>query len=317
MTQPTNTFDSFDAIGNREDLSDIISIVDQEKTPFMSAVAGSGKATARLHEWQTDALDTAANNAVVEGDDIDGDSITPTVREANRIQISEKSVTVSDVQNLVDSAGRKDETAYQVERQTRSIKRDMETSLLDNNAAVVGNSTTPSEMGGFPAWITTNASVGVGGSAAGSSGGGTIAARVDGTQRAFTEILLKDVLKQGADSGANFDHILLGSFNKQKFSTFSGGATRQSMDTSKSIVNNIEIYVGDFGEQKVMFSPQQRDRDALLMDSELLKVAFLENLVLFDLARTGAAEKKAMRVHYTLEINNEKGNGIVADLNTS
>jgi len=315
MTQPTETFDSYDAVGTREDLSDIISIVEQEKTPFTSVVAGTSTATQRLHEWQTDSLDTAANNAVVEGDDIVGDAITATTREANRIQISEKSVTVSDVQNMVNNAGRKSEIAYQVEKQTKSIKRDMEKALLDNNAAVVGNATTASEMGGFPAWIQTNENTI--GAAGGSSGSGTIAARTDGTQRAFTELLLKDVLKQGADSGANFDHILLGSFNKQKFSTFSGGSTRFSEDSSKAIVNTVDVYIGDFGEQKVMFSPQQRARDCLVMDSSLLNIAYLQNLTMFDLARTGASEKKAMRVHYTLEILNEKGNGGVFDLTTA
>ena len=71
MTQPTNTFDSYDAIGNREDLTDIITVVAQELTPLMSKIAGTVKATARLHEWQTDDLDTAADNAKVEGDDVD------------------------------------------------------------------------------------------------------------------------------------------------------------------------------------------------------------------------------------------------------
>lgn len=317
MAQPTNTFSSFDAIGNREDLSDIIKIVDQEKTPFMSSIAGTSKATARFHEWQTDALDSAsATNAVIEGDDVDGDSITATVRVGNRIQISDKAVTVTDLQNLVDSAGRDQELAYQINRQTRSIKRDMEASLLANNASVTGNDTLASELGGLPSWITTNESRGAGGSSTGFSSGNTVAA-TDGTQRAFTEILLKDVLLQGANSGADFSDILLGAFNKQQMSTFSGGSTRNIDAVAKKVVNTVDVYIGDFGEMKVHFSPQNRDRDGIIVDRNLVNVAFLQNLELRELARTGRTEKRMMNVYFTLEVLNEKGCGIVADLTTS
>jgi len=312
MTQPTNTFSSYDAIGNREDLSDIIKIVDQEKTPFMSSIAGTTKATARLHEWQTDSLDSAsATNAVVEGDDVVGDAITPTARKGNRIQISEKAVTVTDLQNMLDSAGRDEELAYQINRQSRSIKRDMEASLLANNAAVVGNDTTAAELGGLVAWVNTNVSTD------GTAGDDGTTAAIDGTPRAFTEDLLKDVLKSGADSGADFSDILVGSFNKQVFSTFNGGSTFNIDASDKKIVNTIDVYVGDFGQMKVHFSPQQRGRDCLIVDRNLVNVAYVQNLSMDELAKTGRTEKRMMNVYYTLEVLNEKGTGAVLDLTTS
>ena len=64
-----NTFQTFQAKGNREDLSDIIYNISPTDTPFMSAI-GKEKATGTSHDWQTDALATAAANAQIEGDEV-------------------------------------------------------------------------------------------------------------------------------------------------------------------------------------------------------------------------------------------------------
>jgi hypothetical protein len=68
MAQPTNTFDSYDAVGIREDLQDVIYDISPEETPFYSACK-KVKASNTFHEWQTDALRSSAANAHVEGDD--------------------------------------------------------------------------------------------------------------------------------------------------------------------------------------------------------------------------------------------------------
>lgn len=62
MAVVTNTFTTYDAIGMREDLSDVIDNISPLDTPFMSALKKS-KASARFFEWQTDSLSAAANNA--------------------------------------------------------------------------------------------------------------------------------------------------------------------------------------------------------------------------------------------------------------
>jgi hypothetical protein len=67
MAQPANTFDSYDAVGIREDLSNVIYNVSPEETPFYSkAKKTSAKNT--LVEWQTDSLRASAANAHIEGD---------------------------------------------------------------------------------------------------------------------------------------------------------------------------------------------------------------------------------------------------------
>ena len=69
MAQDTNTFDSFDAIGNREDLQDRIFDISPTQTPFISGI-GRRSATQHYHEWQTDSISTAAHNPGIEGDNL-------------------------------------------------------------------------------------------------------------------------------------------------------------------------------------------------------------------------------------------------------
>ena len=73
MTLPTNALATYEAIGNREDLADIIYRIDPTETPFMSGIE-KAKATAVNHEWQTQALASAvSSNAQLEGDDAAAD----------------------------------------------------------------------------------------------------------------------------------------------------------------------------------------------------------------------------------------------------
>ena len=112
MALPTNTFSSYTAIGNREDLSDVIYRIDPADTPFMTACERE-KATAVSHEWQTQSLAAVdTNNAVLEGDDATTDAATPTVRLGNICQISDKVARVTGTQRAAESAGRDDELEY-------------------------------------------------------------------------------------------------------------------------------------------------------------------------------------------------------------
>src|SRR6266705_3005202 len=125
MSAPTNTFLTTAAIGNREDLSDMIYRIDPTDTPLVSAVE-TEKATATNHEWQTQALAAAAANAQNEGNDFAGVAVTPTVRLGNICQISSKYAVVSGTQIAVNHAGRDNEMAYQEMLKGLELKRDME-----------------------------------------------------------------------------------------------------------------------------------------------------------------------------------------------
>ena len=317
MAIVTNTFQTFTAIGNREDLSDIIYNISPTETPFISSI-GKEKATGVLHEWQNDSLRAAAANAQVEGDEIAFTAVVPTTRVNNRTQISRTSVIVSGTQDTVNSAGRNNELAYQISKSSKELKRDMEVVLTANQSAAVGGAAAARTSSGLPSWIQANTSVGTNG-ANGAVGGvdtpGVL--RTDGTQRAFTEAQLKDVVKQCWDSGGDPSMIMLGSFNKQKLSGFTGGSTKMSQATDKTLVAAIDIYESDFGSMTVVPNRFSRSRDCFVIQPDMWAVAYLRDFQMLDLAVTGDAQKKAMLAEYTLVSKNEAASGAVFDLTTA
>ena len=142
MTQISGTYSTYDAVGEREDLSDVIYNISPTDTPFMSAIAKT-KATAVNHEWQLDSLAAAsASNAAVEGDEVAFSAPASTTRKGNYTQIATKSVLVSGTLDAVNKAGRNSELAYQISKRSKELKRDMEASLTANNAPVAGDDTT-------------------------------------------------------------------------------------------------------------------------------------------------------------------------------
>ena len=317
MAQFGQTFDTYDAIGRREDLSDVIYNIAPTETPGMMMI-GRGKASQTLSEWQSDTLAAAAQNAQIEGDDItSGTALSPTTRLGNRTQISWKVPVVTGTEDAVDKAGRKNELAYQVAKSGQELKRDMELIITTNFAAVTGNSTTARQLGSMESWIVTNRSVGAGGGGAGHTAPGVIAAPTDGTQRALTEPLLKTVLQLVWTAGGNPTKVLVGPFNKQVISGFTGSATRFDKSEDKRLVTAIDVYVSDFGDHQIVPGRFNRDRTALVLDPSLWAVLYLRPFAVEPLAKTGDAEKRLLRVEYTLRCSNEAGSGKVADLLTS
>ncbi len=320
MALPTNTLATYAAIGNREDLSDMIYRIDPTDTPFMSS-AEKEKATAVNTEWQTQALaavDTA--NAVLEGDDATTDAVTVTVRLGNVCQISDKVARVSGTQQAVDHAGRDNELAYQEMLKGLELKRDMESILVGTNQAKnAGNSTTARVTASILSWIKTNTSKGTAGGAADPSAADGTGTRTDGTQIAFTEVRLKTVLSAIWTAGGKPNVVYTGAFNKQAFSTFTGRATPMEDTKSKTITASVDAYESDFGKVKVVANRFQRSRDVLVLESDKWAVAYLNGrkMISVPLAKTGDSDRKQILSEYALIARNEKSSGGVFDNTTS
>jgi hypothetical protein len=315
MALPTDTFTAYSAVGQREDLSDMIYNIAPTATPVMQAI-GRTKGTAVLHEWQTDSLASASgSNAVLEGDDATTDAAVATVRLSNRMQISDKVARTTGTLEAVSKAGRSDELDYQVIKRTKELKRDMETIITANSIKVTGNATTARALAGMGSWVSTNTSVGATGTDPSPIDGTD--ARNDGTQRVFTEAMLKDVLAQCWNEGGDPSHIFVGAFNKQKFSGFTGRGTVMEEADEKTIHAAVDVYVSDFGKLKVFPSRFSRTRDCWVLDPSMWAIAYLRPLQSVQLAKTGDSDRKQILVEYTLEARNEKSSGLVADLTTS
>jgi hypothetical protein len=308
------TFTAHSAIGQREDLTDIIYNISPTETPFMSSV-GKTKATAVYHEWQTDALAAATTaNAAIEGADATSATLAPTVRLGNYTQIVQKTVQVSGTLDAVNKAGRKSEKAYQLAKASAEIKRDLETILLANQGRSAGTSTTARKLGSLLSWIKTNSSVGSGGADPATIG---VSTRTDGTQRTFTEALLKTVVAEVFESGGSPKILMVGSAGKQKVSSFAGIAQQRYMapsNTPTTIIGAADVYMSDFGTMQVTPQRFMRNRDALVLDPEYAALAYLRPFQTNDLAKTGDSENTQLLAEVTLEVKNEAAHGIIADL---
>src|SRR3990167_1754033 len=155
MANPVGTFQTYQSIGNREDLSDMIYSISPTETPFMK-MAKRGKTRDKKPEWQTDSLRAAAANAQVEGDTPSNTTVTPTVRLFNATQILSKTFNISGTQQAVNPAGRADELAYQLVKYGKEVKRDLEKAMTGNTAYAAGASGTARVSGALESWMSTN-----------------------------------------------------------------------------------------------------------------------------------------------------------------
>ena len=314
------TYQTYQSIGNREDLTDMIYDISPTETPFMSSI-GKTKATAVLHEWQTDSLsDATIANAAVEGADASSATLAPTSRVGNRTQISQKTIQIAGTEETIDKAGRKSEKAYQLAKASSELKRDMEKIMLANQAATAGDSTTARTLGSLQAWLNTNY---VGTGTAGSLG---TTARVSGTDRAFTEPLLKVAVKSAFTNGGNPTVLMVSPTQKQVVSTFAGIAEQRyaaPANKQTTIIGAADVYLSDFGTLSVVpnrFTTADDEattgegEQAFVLDPEYAATAFLRPFQTNELAKTGDSEKTQLLVEYTLEVKNEAAHAIVSDL---
>lgn len=316
MAAPTNTFTTVTAVGQREDLTDVIHRVAPEKTPLISNI-GRTKAKARYHEWQTEDLATPSEtNAHVEGDDVGTlDAPNNPARVANYCQIFRKTGGVSRTMEVVDLAGRKSELARQKTLKGIELRRDMEKRFLGNYASNNESGATPRRSAGLLAWLTSNVSRGSGGTSGGFATG-VVAAATNGTQRTWTEAILKAVMASAFNAGATPSQLYMGATHKQQFSAFTGIADirKEAGKGLATIVGGADIYVSDFGELVAIPHPYGLTRDAAFVDPDMVAVAMLDGYSTETLAKTGDNERFLMTVEATLEVKNEKAHGVAADL---
>jgi hypothetical protein len=319
MAVPSNTFQAHTAIGQREDLADVIYDISPKDTPIMSSI-GKTKATAVNHEWQTDVLDAATTaNAQIEGDDASAKLVTPTVRLGNYTQIVSKTIQVSGTLEAVDKAGRKSEKAYQLAKASAELKRDIETIITANQGKSAGTTTTARKMGALLSWIKTNTNKGAGTTVSGADPSVIgVNTRTDSdTLRAFSETILKDVVQKVFTSGGTPAMLVVPPALKQVVSTFAGIAESRVAvrgDAPTTIIGAADVYVSDFGNLSVVPNRFMRSRDALVLDPEYAALAYLRPFQTNDLAKTGDSEKTQILAELTLEVRNEGAHGGAFDL---
>ncbi len=315
MAQPTNTFDTYDSVGIREDLSNVIHNISPEETPFYSKAAKKA-AKNTLVEWQTDSLRASTTNAHIEGDATTAEARAATTRLGNYTQIFKNAVVVSDSDDNVDNAGRAKEIAYQTLKIAKEQKLDIEKAMFANNARAAGNSTTARELAGAPAWLTTNTVAGSGG--ADPTGDGTDA-RTDGTQAAFSQANFDTVMQSIWVAGGKPDTVYLSAFQMNVALGFTGNNNQRSSVQAgdERVVKSLAVYVTPWGSVEFMPSRENRSRDVFVMQDDMWEVASLRGTKNVALAKTGDNTTRQVVTELTLCAKNEAANGIIADCTTS
>jgi len=317
MAQVSGTFDSYDAVGIREDLSDIITNISPESTPFYTKCR---KTTARntLVEWQTDSLRSSAANAHLEGDETSFDSVTATVRLNNATQIFKNAVVIADTDEGLDKAGRASEIAYTTLKIAKEQKLDIEKALFDSNAKVNTNGSAR-ELAGVPAWLTSNTDFGDN-EGADPTGDGTDT-RTDETTtlQAFDQTRFDSVMQSIWVNGGNPDTVYLSAFQMNKALAFSGNNNQRSnvQAGDERVIKSLAVYVTPWGTVEFLPSRENRSRDVLIIQDDMWEVATLRPTKNIELAKTGDATKRQVVTELTLCAKNEAANGGVFDNTTS
>ena len=320
MAIVTNTFTTFDAKGIREDLSNIITNIAPEETPYMSNI-GRESISNSLFEFQSDTLAAAAANKQIEGDDVASfDAVTPTVRLQNYAQISRKTIILSATEEVVNKAGRRSELAYQIAKRSAELKRDQEFTMLNGAVAAAGSTSTARGTASLGAWVKTNVDMQTNGTNPSYT---TLpsSARTDGNVRTFTETILKNVIQQVWAAGGTPKILMTGPVNKQRVSGFSGIASSRfninGGEKPATLIGAVDVYVSDFGNVSVIANRFQRERDAWVLDPEYAKMVVLRPYQQIELAKTGDAEKRMLLVEWGHKVLAENAHGLAADLITS
>ena len=308
-------FTTANAVGEREDLSDVITRIDPDETPIFSALR---KETANgvFVEWQVQELAAAvATNYQTEGADASYATPTATTRLGNHMQISQKDAQVSGTLDAVDKAGRDAEVAYQKVLKGLELRRDIEKYL---NSDTARSASDPRKAGTLSSWIT-NVDDASGTSAA--TGDGTDVPDMSGTNRALTLAMIDNAMQAAYTDGGQPNMLVVSPAKKATFSDLNGGSvtTNQINYTAPreaAIVGSVSLYLSDYGQLDVVIDRFASDDRVYLLDSDYASICTLpnRNFAVDDLAKTGDSEKFQIITEFTLKVSAPKAHGAVYDL---
>ena len=297
MATVAGTYKTYDQVGKKEDIEDIIYDISPTLTPFTSSI-GSSSASATLHQWQEDELAAVGTNAVVEGADAGAASADTTTLKTNNTQIFSKVVQTSGTADAVEKYGRSSELQYQIAKKGKEMRRDIEHAFVGAlQAGTAGNGTTARQMKSAQNQIdasTTNTS---------------------GTNRAFTETLLLDVLQKVYEAGGDPNQIQVTPSHSVTVANFAAASGRErDFGTGSKLVNVVDVYVSPFGECSVVPNRFLQANTALVLDTEYWSRAVLRPMQTIVLAKTGDSDKRQMLTEQTLVCENSKASGLIEAL---
>jgi hypothetical protein len=314
MAKVTNAFTTYQAVGNREDLSNAIYNIDPFDTPIMSAIRRRNVKN-RLFDWQTEFLPLVnPNNALAEGFLLTNNPAQPTIRKNNVTQISERDATVSGSQEESDAAGKGSEMAHQMAMASKVLKSDIETMACSRQPRNDGNDTGPTARvtEGFAHWLAravdrnsaVNGAIAPGTVTTGVPVLATDAFAVPGAPVALTEQMLGDAMQKAYTNGASPTLWVVPPGPKRTVSTFTGRSTSQVLVGKTEVVSTVDVLATDFGRVKCIPSRWVAPDVGLLIDPDYAAIAFFRTFRQYLMARVGDAESRMIVVEWGVEMRN-------------
>ena len=292
MPTVSGTLSTFDQVGKRDDVEDIIYQIDPTECPMLTSI-GTSTASNTLHQWLQDSLAAVATNANVEGADAGtASTVTQTTKTANT-QIFDKVVQVSGTAEAVGLYGRTSDLAYAIAKAGKEIKRDIEHSFVGaGQAGTAGNSSTARQLTSAANQIssaTTNTA---------------------GSNRALTEALVLDVAQKVYEQGGDATQMQVTPSHSVTVAGFATASGRnRDFGTGTTVVTSVDILVTPFSTISVVPNRFLDANTVLMLDTEYWSRAVLRPMQTIVLARTGDSEKRQMITELTLVCEHDEASG--------
>ena len=290
-------YSTYDQIGLKEDVSNLITTISPTETPFTTLIK-SEKCSARVFEWQEDTIRAGAGNAQIEGHTFTAGTISPTTMRTNNTQILSETFEVTSTADSIAVYGRAKETAYQLSKTLKSIKKDLEFAYVGvDNAAVTGNSTTAREMASATQQISTSVDAGT------------------NATDPMTEAKLLELHEDCYDNGSDPNVLMIKPADATIVSGFAAASGRtRDFDTGTALVNVIDLYVSSFGELRVTLNRNQLTTHAFLIDPAMWRSVVLRPFTRELLAKTSDSSVHAVVGEYSLKHMNFGADGMLTGL---
>lgn len=285
---------SFEMVGKKESISNVISMIDPAETPFVSSI-GTEKISNTLHQWQEDKLMEIRDNAHLEGAVAVNDNIEQPEMRANGTQILRAVWELSGTAAEVKTYGRDKELAYRKLKAAKSIKRDLEYAAVKSGQTyTVGTGAVAGRFAGVQAQIDpTN----------------VIAAAGADMSQAF----LDDALTRIYEAGGEATTLLVSMPNASKVSAFAD-SERVINDGNKTYTTAVEVYIGTAGTVKIKRTRIIRDGDAIVYNPKDFKLLEFRGWKESELAKTADSERGMIVGEYSLKHVNQKASALISGL---
>jgi hypothetical protein len=305
MSKP---FSTYEQVGKKEDVSDVISTLNRQDTPFSDSL-GTRQIHNVIYDWQEDEQLPGGDNAKVEGFEAVDEALTTTSKLMNTTQIFSRTFKTSGTLGAIDMYGRKDELARQIVKKGLQLKQDYEYACIARDGGMVlGNDTdTPRRFASAHGLVAA---------------GNRISNATTGANpapRALQEATLRAAIRKSYDEGANATCFLVAPLVAEQAAEFNGNAerTRETTAAKATTINHVvDVYITALGTLTIETARLMKADLGLLFKKGTYRKAVMKNRSWFKetLAKTGDSTRTMLAGEYGLQIDNSKGAVIVTGI---